>query len=65
MTASAPAKKFEIKSLGPEHTTPSPAFDTPLMRQYYQLKQAHPGAVLLFRVGDFYETRAPRRGAPA
>jgi DNA mismatch repair protein MutS len=56
MTASAPAKKFEIKSLGPEHTTPSPAFDTPLMRQYYQLKQQHPGAVLLFRVGDFYET---------
>ncbi|RZK14675.1 MAG: DNA mismatch repair protein MutS, partial [Hymenobacter sp.] len=35
---------------------PSPAFDTPLMRQYYQLKQQHPGAVLLFRVGDFYET---------
>ncbi|MBC6697184.1 DNA mismatch repair protein MutS [Hymenobacter sp. BT190] len=26
------------------------------MRQYYELKQAHPGAVLLFRVGDFYET---------
>ncbi|WP_187632020.1 DNA mismatch repair protein MutS [Hymenobacter lutimineralis] len=26
------------------------------MKQYYQLKQQHPGAVLLFRVGDFYET---------
>ncbi|GAB2457425.1 DNA mismatch repair protein MutS [Hymenobacter qilianensis] len=29
---------------------------TPLMRQYYQLKQQYPGALLLFRVGDFYET---------
>lgn len=26
------------------------------MRQYYRLKSAHPEAVLLFRVGDFYET---------
>jgi len=35
---------------------PAPVVDTPLMKQYYQLKQQHPGAVLLFRVGDFYET---------
>ncbi|RYU80306.1 DNA mismatch repair protein MutS [Hymenobacter persicinus] len=26
------------------------------MKQYYQLKQQYPGALLLFRVGDFYET---------
>ncbi|MCB0737581.1 MAG: DNA mismatch repair protein MutS [Bacteroidetes bacterium] len=26
------------------------------MKQYYALKQAHPDAILLFRVGDFYET---------
>ncbi|WP_245744913.1 DNA mismatch repair protein MutS [Hymenobacter actinosclerus] len=26
------------------------------MKQYQQLKQTYPGAVLLFRVGDFYET---------
>ncbi|WP_246558739.1 DNA mismatch repair protein MutS [Hymenobacter piscis] len=26
------------------------------MKQYHQLKQTYPGAVLLFRVGDFYET---------
>ena len=26
------------------------------MRQYYTLKQRHPDAILLFRVGDFYET---------
>ena len=30
--------------------------DTPLMRQYAQFKQKHEGAILLFRVGDFYET---------
>ncbi len=29
---------------------------TPLMQQYYSLKAKHPNAILLFRVGDFYET---------
>lgn len=29
---------------------------TPLMRQYYSIKEQNPGTVLLFRVGDFYET---------
>ncbi len=29
---------------------------TPLMRQYYQVKKKHPGSVLLFRLGDFFET---------
>ena len=26
------------------------------MKQYYQIKAVHPDAILLFRVGDFYET---------
>ncbi len=30
--------------------------ETPLMKQYYNIKEKHPDAVLLFRVGDFYET---------
>lgn len=30
--------------------------ETPLMKQYYQVKSKHPDAILLFRVGDFYET---------
>ena len=30
--------------------------ETPLMRQYNQFKSKHPDAILLFRVGDFYET---------
>ena len=29
---------------------------TPLMKQYNQIKAKHPQALLLFRVGDFYET---------
>lgn len=31
---------------------------TPLMRQYYEIKNKYPGTILLFRVGDFYETFA-------
>ncbi|MCM1029479.1 MAG: DNA mismatch repair protein MutS [Pseudoflavonifractor sp.] len=30
--------------------------ETPLMKQYQEMKAKHPDAVLLFRVGDFYET---------
>jgi DNA mismatch repair protein MutS len=29
---------------------------TPLMKQYFEVKEKHPDAILLFRVGDFYET---------
>ncbi len=32
----------------------SPA-DTPLMRQYLEVKDQHPDARVLFRLGDFYE----------
>jgi len=32
------------------------AKETPLMKQYNQIKAKYPGALLLFRVGDFYET---------
>ena len=30
--------------------------ETPLMKQYNQIKSKYPDAILLFRVGDFYET---------
>ena len=32
------------------------AKETPLMKQYNQIKSKYPDALLLFRVGDFYET---------
>ncbi len=35
--------------------TKSPS-ETPLNKQYNQIKSKYPGALLLFRVGDFYET---------
>ena len=36
-------------------STEKPA-ETPLMKQYNQIKVKYPDALLLFRVGDFYET---------
>src|ERR1022692_819291 len=30
--------------------------ETPLMKQYFTIKAKYPDALLLFRVGDFYET---------
>ena len=35
---------------------PQKYVETPLMKQYYNIKTKHPDAILLFRVGDFYET---------
>ncbi len=37
-------------------STSRKAETTPLMRQYYKIKDRHPNALLLFRLGDFYET---------
>ena len=39
-----------------EKTQEKKYVETPLMKQYYQFKSQHPDAILLFRVGDFYET---------
>lgn len=36
--------------------TKTKAKETPLMKQYNAIKTKYPGALLLFRVGDFYET---------
>lgn len=47
------AKKQEQ---GPDLFGEKPEKETPLMKQYNQVKQQFPDAVLLFRVGDFYET---------
>ena len=43
MCAKAKSNKKEVK-------------ETPLMKQYNQIKAKYPDACLLFRVGDFYET---------
>ena len=28
---------------------------TPMMRQYFEIKNQNPGGILLYRLGDFYE----------
>ena len=28
---------------------------TPMLRQYFELKERHPGCILFYRMGDFYE----------
>ncbi|MBR6423740.1 MAG: DNA mismatch repair protein MutS, partial [Bacteroidales bacterium] len=35
-----------------EKNTPA----TPMLRQYFEIKAQYPEAILLYRVGDFYET---------
>lgn len=37
-------------------TKKAPKKVTPLMQQYFKVKNKYPDAILLFRVGDFYET---------
>ncbi len=37
-------------------SVPKKYAETPLMKQYYEIKAKYPDALLLFRVGDFYET---------
>ena len=32
------------------------ALNTPMMKRYLEMKRDHPDSVLLFRMGDFYET---------
>ena len=52
-----------IKPPTPDPVTPTPApkpkvakvAETPLMTQYKEMKKIHPDAILMFRVGDFYE----------
>jgi DNA mismatch repair protein MutS len=45
-----------VFKLQPLSSAPKHIVETPLMKQYYTIKAKHPDAVLLFRVGDFYET---------
>lgn len=48
-------KKGE-QGTGQEKNVGKKYVETPLMKQYYAIKAVHGDAILLFRVGDFYET---------
>ncbi len=50
-----PTPKQEAKVETPRTEKKSSLTNTPLMQQYQDMKKKHPDAVLLFRVGDFYE----------
>ncbi|MBV8922492.1 hypothetical protein, partial [Bradyrhizobium sp.] len=39
----------------PETATEAPHRITPMMEQYLEIKAAHPGLLLFYRMGDFYE----------
>lgn len=51
----ATAEKAEIIKVEAPKASTSVAV-TPLMKLYEEMKKKHPDAILLFRVGDFYET---------
>lgn len=43
------------KEAEPKAEKVEPVAVTPILRQYKEMKKKHPDAILLFRVGDFYE----------
>ena len=53
--APTPTTKQEAKVETPKVKKKSSLTNTPLMQQYQEMKKKHPDAILLFRVGDFYE----------
>ena len=50
-----PSPKQEVKKVTPKAEKKSSLTNTPLIQQYQEMKKKHPDAVLIFRVGDFYE----------
>src|SRR4051794_17151023 len=54
MTA-RPAHQPDQSSAVPSSAVPSPVVPSPVMAQYHEIKSAHPGVLLFFRMGDFYE----------
>ena len=53
--ASPPTSKAAPGEKPTSAKAPKPKQDTPAMRQYKHFKKQHPGCVLFFRMGDFYE----------
>src|SRR5258708_32810274 len=39
----------------PRDSTPALAAASPMMAQYHEIKSVHPGYLLFYRMGDFYE----------
>ena len=56
MYTMCPRQSKNIETTAVEPKAEKRYVETPLMKQYYEIKAVHPDAILLFRVGDFYET---------
>ena len=57
-----PTPKAEVKPEPPKQQPPAEKIQhrkEPLLQQYQEMKKKHPDAILLFRVGDFYEIFGP------
>ncbi|GAB4362406.1 MAG: DNA mismatch repair protein MutS [Kiloniellaceae bacterium] len=54
-TSQAPAPAEESAQGRAAGSAPVPPGVTPMMAQYLEIKQAHPGCLLFYRMGDFYE----------
>ena len=53
--ATKPGGKPAVPAAAPGVTPPVTPGVTPMMAQYLEIKQAHPGCLLFYRMGDFYE----------
>ena len=51
-----PLKNFTFERMKSQPVKKGADTETPLMKQYNTIKAKYPDALLLFRVGDFYET---------
>ena len=56
MTANAQATLLPDSEASSQDADALPASATPVRRQYLQIKRRFPDTILLFRLGDFYET---------
>ncbi len=45
----------DTNAKAPGNNAPTPNLNTPAMKQFTAFKEQHPGCVLFFRMGDFYE----------
>ena len=54
MTAQPARQPDPVPAAPPPGAVPGAAA-TPVMAQYHEIKSAHPGCLLFFRMGDFYE----------
>ena len=55
LTAEPPSARLDLPQYAPRDRANMTEPTTPLMQQYHAVKKQHPGALLLFRLGDFYE----------